>query len=67
MKRMTVKQCITCKTLLSRDVSAACVILDIFEHQRQGKDTFFTVYLTTTNGHHLGGWVIHDFKYQGTI
>jgi hypothetical protein len=33
-KRVTVKQCIECKTLLSRDVSAACIILDIFEFQR---------------------------------
>jgi hypothetical protein len=33
-KRVTVKQCTTCKTLLSRDVSAACIILDIFEFQR---------------------------------
>ena len=39
-KRVTVKQCTTCKTLLSRDVSAACIILDIFEFQRlnQTKD-----------------------------
>jgi hypothetical protein len=35
MKRVTVKQCTSCQTLLSRDVSAACVILDIFEFQRQ--------------------------------
>ena len=28
-----------------------------------GKDTYFTVYVTTTNGHHLfGGCAIHDFK-----
>jgi hypothetical protein len=33
-KRVTVKQCTACKTLLSRDVSAACIILDIFEFQR---------------------------------
>jgi hypothetical protein len=39
-KRVTVKQCTLCKTLLSRDVSAACIILDIFEFQRvnQTKD-----------------------------
>jgi hypothetical protein len=37
MKRVTVKQCNRCKTLLARDVSAACVILDIFEFQRQGR------------------------------
>jgi hypothetical protein len=37
MKRVTVKQCTSCQTLLSRDVSAACVILDIFEFQRQGR------------------------------
>jgi hypothetical protein len=37
MKRVTVKQCTSCRTLLSRDVSAACVILDIFEFQRQGR------------------------------
>jgi hypothetical protein len=36
-KRVTVKQCTTCKTLLSRDVSAACIILDIFEFQRQNQ------------------------------
>ena len=34
MKRVTVKQCTSCQTLLSRDVSAACVILDIFEFQK---------------------------------
>jgi hypothetical protein len=37
--RVTVKQCTSCKTLLSRDVSAACVILDIFEFQRQERTT----------------------------
>jgi hypothetical protein len=36
-KRVTVKQCTTCKTLLSRDVSAACIILDIFEFQRRNR------------------------------
>ena len=36
-KRVTVKQCLSCKTLLSRDVSAACVILDIFKFQRSGQ------------------------------
>jgi hypothetical protein len=36
-KRVTVKQCTTCKTLLSRDVSAACIILDIFEFQRRNQ------------------------------
>jgi hypothetical protein len=35
-KRVTSKlQCQSCKTLLSRGVSAACVILDIFEFQFQ--------------------------------
>ena len=34
-KRVTVKQCTNCKTLLSRDTSAACIILDIFEYQRK--------------------------------
>ena len=33
-KRVTVKQCKDCGTLLSRDLSAACIILDIFNHQR---------------------------------
>jgi hypothetical protein len=37
MKRVTVKQCTACQTLLSGDVSAAYVILDIFEFQRQGR------------------------------
>jgi hypothetical protein len=36
---VTVKQCTSCQTLLSRDVSAACVILDIFEFQRQENKT----------------------------
>jgi hypothetical protein len=36
-KRVTVKQCTTCKTRLSRDVSAACIILDIFEFQRRNQ------------------------------
>ena len=34
-KHVTVKQCTNCKTLLSRDISAACIILDIFEYQRK--------------------------------
>jgi hypothetical protein len=36
-KRVTVKQCTACKTLLSRDVSADCIISDIFEFQRQNQ------------------------------
>jgi hypothetical protein len=35
--RVTVKQCTTCKTLLSRYVSAACILLDILEFQRRNK------------------------------
>jgi hypothetical protein len=31
---------VSCQTLPSRDVSAACVILDIFEFQRQEKKHF---------------------------
>jgi hypothetical protein len=38
-KRVTVKQCVRCKTLLSRDLSAACVILDIFRYQRSHTTT----------------------------
>ena len=53
MKRVTVKQCTSCQTLLSRDVSAACVILDIFEFQRHGRT--LSLPFTTTNGHHSAG------------
>jgi hypothetical protein len=35
MKRVTVKHCTSCRTMLSRYVSAACVILYSFEFQRQ--------------------------------
>ena len=45
-KRVTVKQCMTCKTLLSRDVSAACVILDIFEFQRRNQTKDLPVFIT---------------------
>jgi hypothetical protein len=33
-RRVTVKQCTDCKTLVARDISAACVIHDIFCYQR---------------------------------
>ena len=46
---VTVKQCTSCQTLLSRDVSAACVILGIFEFQRQEKNTFLTFYVRNNN------------------
>jgi hypothetical protein len=46
-KRVTVKQCKRCKTLLSRDVSAACVILDIFEFQRQERTTNLPAFVKT--------------------
>ena len=43
-RRVTVKQCTSCKTLVSRDVSAACVIHDIFcyqrDHQTDGLPSF---------------------------
>jgi len=34
-KRVTAKQCVQCKTLLSRDLSAACIILYIFQEPAQ--------------------------------
>ena len=47
-KRVTSKlQCQSCKTLLSRDVSAACVILDIFEFQRQERTTDLPAFVKT--------------------
>ncbi len=45
-KRVTVKQCKTCKTLLSRDVSAACIILDIFEFQRRKQTTELPAFIS---------------------
>jgi hypothetical protein len=45
-KRVTVKQCTSCKTLLSRDVSAACVLLDIFEFQRQEHTTALPAFVS---------------------
>jgi hypothetical protein len=44
-KRVTVKQCTTCNALLSRDVSAACIILDIFEFQRQNQTKDFPAFI----------------------
>jgi hypothetical protein len=46
--RVTVKQRTSCKTLLSRDVSAACVILDIFEFefQRQERTTALPAFVS---------------------
>jgi hypothetical protein len=45
-KRVTVKQCVSCNTLLSRDVSAACVILDIFEFQRLHRTKGLPAFIT---------------------
>ena len=47
-KRAEVKQCTnpTCKTLLSRDVSAACVIIDIFKFQRHQQEDRLPLYIT---------------------
>jgi hypothetical protein len=64
MKRVMVKQCTACQTLLSRDVSAACVILDIFEFQRQER----TLALPFTQQKPFRRMRLPGFrKYQGTF
>ena len=46
-KRVTVKQCKECKTLLSRDLSAACIIMDIFNYQRANATDMLPSFITT--------------------
>lgn len=50
-KRATAKHCTTCRRLLSRDASSACIVLDIFEHQRTHQ----------TKELHGGGISLHSF------
>ena len=45
-KRITVKQCTACKTLLSSDVSAACIILDISQYQRTNRTSDLPMFIT---------------------
>ena len=47
-KRVTVKQYTNYKTLLSRDTSAACIILDIFEYQRKHMTHELPSFIQTT-------------------
>jgi hypothetical protein len=48
-RRVTVKQCTKCKTLVSRDVSAACIIHDIFCYQREHQTERLPPFITTNN------------------
>jgi hypothetical protein len=48
-RRVTVKQCTKCKTLVSRDVSAACVIHDIFYYQRKHQTDGLPPFITNEN------------------
>jgi hypothetical protein len=48
-RRVTVKQCTQCKTLVSRDISAACVIHDIFCYQRASQTNELPPFIVNNN------------------
>lgn len=48
-RRVTVKQCTSCKTLVSRDVSAACIIHDIFCYQRAHQTNELPPFIVNNN------------------